>query len=86
MCRCEKNQFETSASAARIWTLDSCLRDFRILILSKESGVVVRGAKGELLKLRVEFREIRVIMAVYGSVDVVRHRASTLVDVTCTEL
>ena len=53
------------------------------LDLSEQSSIVVRGADGKLLKLGGQFGEIGVVLAVNGSVDVVRDRAPTLVHITC---
>ena len=52
------------------------------LDLSEQSRIVVRGANGKLLKLGGQFGEVGVVLAVNGSVDVVRDWPTTLVHVT----
>ena len=52
------------------------------LDLSEQSSIVVRGADGKLLKLGGQFGEVGVVLAMNGSVDVVRDRAPTLVHIT----
>ena len=43
------------------------------LDLSEQSRIVVRGANGKLLKLGGQFGEVGLVLAVNGSVDVVRN-------------
>ena len=76
----DKKSFETTykkRADSLCWDYSSRSPD-----LSEQSSIVVRGPDGKLLKLRGQFGEVGLVLAVNGSVDVVRNWPPTLVHVT----